>query len=315
MAGAGYKLFNTGDVLTAAQVNTYLQEQVVMVFADSTARTTALSSVLAEGMISYLKSDDTIYVYNGSSWVAVGGDQIPLTTKGDLLTFSTVDARLPVGSNNQTLLADSAQTTGLKWAPSATSTLTTKGDLLGASATNTLARIAVGTDGQVLTADAASTAGVKWTTISSSPTYVGCRLYNTTGTNPSCSNDAVTTITFNNETFDTDGFHSTTTNTSRITIPSGKAGYYRVTAHLFMQAPTNETSEYQLRINKNGTLSSYLVWGPGDDAADTGTSINDVFNLAVGDYVEMAVYQNSGSTRTVTGSEIRTHFEATFIGA
>jgi hypothetical protein len=52
MAGAGYKLFNTGDVLTAAQVNTYLNVQTVMVFADSAARTTALSGVLAEGMMS-----------------------------------------------------------------------------------------------------------------------------------------------------------------------------------------------------------------------------------------------------------------------
>ena len=58
MAGAGYKLFNTGDVLTAAQVNTYLQEQVVMVFANAAARTAALSGVLAEGMVSYLKDTD-----------------------------------------------------------------------------------------------------------------------------------------------------------------------------------------------------------------------------------------------------------------
>lgn len=72
MAGAGYKLFNTGDVLTAAQVNTYLQQQVTMVFADSSARTTALSSVLAEGMMSYLQDTDTVEVYNGSSWVNVG---------------------------------------------------------------------------------------------------------------------------------------------------------------------------------------------------------------------------------------------------
>jgi len=72
MAGAGYKLFNTGDVLTAAQVNTYLQQQVTMVFADSSARTTALSGVLAEGMMSYLQDTDTVEVYNGSTWVNVG---------------------------------------------------------------------------------------------------------------------------------------------------------------------------------------------------------------------------------------------------
>jgi len=118
MAGAGYKLFNTGDVLTAAQVNTYLNEQTVMVFASSAARTSALSGVLAEGMVSYLQDTNAVEVYNGTSWTAVGGGGLssPLTTKGDVWGYSTTNARIPVGSNGTVLTADSAETLGVKWA-------------------------------------------------------------------------------------------------------------------------------------------------------------------------------------------------------
>jgi len=45
-----------------------------------------------------------------------GGTQ--LTTKGDILTYSTLNARLGVGANDQVLTADSAQALGVKWAAS-----------------------------------------------------------------------------------------------------------------------------------------------------------------------------------------------------
>jgi len=46
-----------------------------------------------------------------------GGGASPLTTKGDLYTYSTADDRLAVGADNFCLVADSSTSTGLKWAP------------------------------------------------------------------------------------------------------------------------------------------------------------------------------------------------------
>lgn len=108
MAGAGYKLFNTGDVLTAAQVNTYLQEQAVMRFANAAARTTALSGVLAEGMVTYLMDTDALEIYSGSAWVGYGsGDITGVTTGTDSgltggVTSGTADLKLQLQFNAQT---------------------------------------------------------------------------------------------------------------------------------------------------------------------------------------------------------------------
>lgn len=52
------------------------------------------------------------------------GALAPSTTKGDLLGYSTVNARIPVGTDTQVLTADSAQTLGLKWATPTTGTVT-----------------------------------------------------------------------------------------------------------------------------------------------------------------------------------------------
>jgi hypothetical protein len=120
-AGLGYIEFTTGDVLTAAQANGYLSSQVVMVFADAAARTSAIASP-QEGMISYLKDTNSTEYYSGSAWVAIGGGGLssPLTTKGDVWGYSTTNARVPVGTNGQVLTADSTQTLGIKWATAAT---------------------------------------------------------------------------------------------------------------------------------------------------------------------------------------------------
>ena len=262
MAGAGYKLFNTGDVLTAAQVNTYLNEQTVMVFASSAARTSALSGVLAEGMMSYLQDTNSVEVYNGSAWVAVGGGASPLTTKGDLYGFSTVDARVPIGTNGHVLTADSAQSLGLKWAAPA----------------------------------AAS--------------FVGASVYRTT--NQTIANGTYTIITFDAESYDTDAFHSTATNTGRMTVPAGKAGKDLISG--FVGFASNNTGYRLIRLQKNGSTVSYFSATP--FSGDTNTvPLSYTIDLAVADYIELNAYQNSGGNLGVESTSQYTTFQINYLGA
>ena len=69
-----YLDFTAGQVLTAAQVDDYLMRQTVMVFDDATARSSALGTVVTEGMVTYLKDTNNIEFYDSSQWVDVGLD-------------------------------------------------------------------------------------------------------------------------------------------------------------------------------------------------------------------------------------------------
>jgi hypothetical protein len=69
MAGLGRKVFTAGEVLTAANVQGYLMDQSVMVFASSAARSSAIPTPSA-GMVSYLSDTSALQVY-GTAWADV----------------------------------------------------------------------------------------------------------------------------------------------------------------------------------------------------------------------------------------------------
>jgi len=67
---AGWFDFVNGQTLPASRVQDYLMDQTVMVFADASARTTALPSPTA-GMVTYLVDSGNLWFHTGSTWSLV----------------------------------------------------------------------------------------------------------------------------------------------------------------------------------------------------------------------------------------------------
>lgn len=216
MAGAGTRLFVDGQILTAAQVNTYLQDQVIMRFANAATRDAAFGGVgeptLAEGMTCYLDDLNQLQIYNGSAWVIATSISAPTVS-----------------------------------------------------------------------------------------------LYNTT--DQACAAAAYTQLTFNSEKWDTHGLHSTTTNTGRITIPAGWAGYYLLTASIAVTG--NQAS---VTFLKNGTDRTYGDFTP---SGGQGT-LTAVEYLAETNYVEVSCYCTGAlsvyGTNSI-GSQTAPLFQATWLRA
>jgi hypothetical protein len=119
-AGATTITVNTG--LFAAGDTVFIQN----LGAGACTVTAGTATVATAGSL-ILPQNDAGILYFTATGTAIFYDYIqagavsPLTTKGDLYTFSTSDARLGVGANGTTLVADSAEATGLKWATPAAS--------------------------------------------------------------------------------------------------------------------------------------------------------------------------------------------------
>ena len=108
-----YKTFANGFPLPASDLNNYLMNQSVIVFADSTARTAALPTP-TEGMITYLEDTNTVEVYDGAAWTDINDNTaaIPkstVTTAGDLIVADGASSvtRLGAGSDGSLLTVDS----------------------------------------------------------------------------------------------------------------------------------------------------------------------------------------------------------------
>ena len=212
-------------------------------------------------------------------------------------------------------VADSSVSpTGLKWAVDPVAdVVTTAGDLLYATAADTVTRLGIGTAGQVLKVNSGATAP-EWGAAGGAG-FVGAYAFKTANSGvQSIANTTFTVITFNDELFDTDGFHSTSVDNSRMTIPSGKAGKYLVTGRGTFAA--NNAGNRGVRLLKNGSLFAEIqTWNAGGTYGAT-VEVTAIYDFAVNDYIELASFQASGgSLNTQNGNDYYDALMIQYLGA
>jgi hypothetical protein len=192
-------------------------------------------------------------------------------------------------------------------------TITAKGDLLVGTGSATYDNLAVGTDGYTLVADSAETTGLKWQAPAAAG-FVGCSL-NNGATAHSITNATLVTLTFNAEFFDTDGFHSTSSNTDRITIPSGKGGKYLVNYLGYYDSAGGNAYPTQTRLYKNGSTQIANSYTDVQDNSSVGIQFSGIFDLVAGDYLNIQVYQASGDTKNLYTTSTEGQFSVQYLGA
>lgn len=134
-----YKVFTNGSPLPASDLNTYLMNQSVMVFANSTARSAALTSP-TEGMTTYLEDTNKVEVWTGAAWTDINDNSaaIPkstVTTAGDLIVAdgNASVTRLGIGTNGQVLQSNGTTATWVTPTSSAGWTLLSTTSMVGSS--------------------------------------------------------------------------------------------------------------------------------------------------------------------------------------
>jgi len=288
--------FTTGQVLTAAQM-TDLQATAmgggaastktanyVLVAADAgtTIAMNAAGATTITVNTGLFSAGDTVFIQNiGAGATTITAGTATVNTAGSLILPQYDAGILYFTSASAAIFYDYIQV-------GAVSPLTTKGDLYTFSTSDT--RLGVGANGHVLTADSVEATGLKWAAPAGGTTFSGVSVANSAV--QSIANNTNTALTFNSEIFDTDGYHSTSSNTSRLTIPTGKNGYYFITANFAFAL--NATGNRDMFFAKNGTAIRYATSPIASSSTYTGFALTFIANLVATDYIELFCAQTSG---------------------
>ena len=222
------------------------------------------------------------------------GNGISVTSPTGPVPTVAIDTAVTVDKTTAQTLTNKTLTSPALTTPTI-STATTNGDLLYGTGSGAITRLGIGSSAQVLTV----AAGVpSWATPASGSTFVGAYAYsnNSSQTIPGTTS---TTLLLPSELYDTDSFHSTSSNTSRMTVPSGKAGKYLITAGAYLAGYTGGYARF--RVFQNGTeisnygLTSGQISALWDGAQYPLVQANLMVSAAVSDYYEIGWYNQNGS--------------------
>ena len=290
--------------------------------------------------------DDTDLVKDGAAAIRTLGNSIDTTTKnlnpetttGDIAYRSATantNTRLAIGSTGQVLtvaagvpswatptvgdITEVQAGTGISVAsgtgpiPVITNTVATAfdaaGDLVYGTGADTFSKLAIGTAGQVLKVNSGATAP-EWAAPAAGG-FVGCSLY--ASANITVANDSSPIITWNSERFDTDAFHSTSSDTSRITIPSGKGGKYLVIVS--GAYASNSTGFRAFYLRKNGSGDIELIQTPPVSGSGIIFGASTIIDLVATDYIEITTNQTSGGNLNFQGGITVNQFAVQYLGA
>jgi len=167
-----------------------------------------------------------------------------------------------------------------------------------------------GTTGQVLAKASNTDLDYTWTTPSSGSTFAGCRLFKSAG--QTVFDATNTAITFDSETYDTNTYHDNSTNNTRITIPSGKAGYYLFVLKWSINESPTGYRQVDLRKNNSSVDRTSIR---GTSSGQNFVTLSTIQSASVGDYFEFFAFQNAGENLGAESGTVQTVFSAAYLGA
>lgn len=348
--------FTTGQVLTAAQMTSL--QQTAMLGGAASAKVASYVLVAADAGDAITMSNagattitvntglfaagDIVTIINigagactitaGTATVTTSGSLVLAQNQGGVLRFTSASAAIflqfatPASGDIEGVTAgvgiSGGGTSGTVTITNSMATeITAAGDIIVGTGSGTFDNLPIGTTAQVLTADTTvSPYKVKWATpAATTPSFIGCIAINSDQNTPFTTVGTEVAIPFaQTEIADTNGFHDTSTNPSRFTIPTGYGGKYLIQLNIGL---ASHNPDLYIYILKNGTK---LASAEGIVAGQIVRQANaypqgDTFNVGLvvtgvaTDYFNWNIVVQSAGSGTNTIDRARCSF--TYLGA